>query len=96
MVVVDSPVSLRRQVFVRKVVFHLVKANQLLVDKIAEHHQVSEAKLVDKKIVATIEDPEAHNPELIRILVGEGADLQFIGELRRSLEDVYLQLVKNA
>jgi ABC-2 type transport system ATP-binding protein len=46
--------------------------------------------------MATIEDPETHNPELIRILVGEGADVQFIGELRRSLEDVYLQLVKNA
>jgi ABC-2 type transport system ATP-binding protein len=96
LVVVDSPVKLRRQVFGRKVVFHLSRADQALVDKIAEHPHVSEAKLVDQKIVATIEDPETHNPELIRILVREGADLQFIGELRRSLEDVYLQLVKNA
>lgn len=96
LVVVDSPVNLRRQVFGRKVVFHLVKADQGLVDKIAGHPHVSEANLVDNKIVATIEDPETHNPELIRILVGAGADVQFIGELRRSLEDVYLQLVKNA
>jgi ABC-2 type transport system ATP-binding protein len=96
LLVVDSPVKLRRQVFGRKVVFHLVQADQALVDKVAEHPHVSEAKLIDHKIVATIEDPEAHNPELIRILVREGADVQFIGELRRSLEDVYLQLVKNA
>jgi ABC-2 type transport system ATP-binding protein len=46
--------------------------------------------------VATIDDPETYNPEIIRFLVSEGADVQFVGELRRSLEDVYLQLVKNA
>jgi ABC-2 type transport system ATP-binding protein len=96
LLVVDSPLNLRRQVFGRKVVFHLSQADQSLVEQLAEHPQVSEAKLIDKKIVATIEDPETYNPELIRILVREGADIQFIGELRRSLEDVYLQLVKNA
>ena len=96
LLVVDSPVTLRRQVFGRKVVFHLVQADQALVDKIIAHPHVSEANLIDHKIVVTIDDPEAHNPELIRILVREGADIQFIGELRRSLEDVYLQLVKNA
>jgi ABC-2 type transport system ATP-binding protein len=96
LLVVDSPIKLRRQVFGRKVVFHLVQADQALVDKIIAHPHVSEANLIDHKIVVTIDDPEAHNPELIRILVREGADIQFIGELRRSLEDVYLQLVKNA
>jgi ABC-2 type transport system ATP-binding protein len=96
LLVLDSPAQLRRQVFGRKVVFHLKHADEALVERIIEHPQVSEAKLIDNKIVATIEDPEAHNPELIRIMVGEGADVQFVGELRRSLEDVYLQLVKNA
>ena len=42
-----------------------------------------------------MDDPEANNPALIRTLVGAGADVQFVGELRRSLEDVYLQLVGN-
>ena len=96
LLVVDSPVTLRRQVFGRKVVFHLRQADQALVDELIQHPQVAEAQLIDQKIVATIEDPETHNPELIRILVSQGADVQFVGELRRSLEDVYLQLVKNA
>ena len=96
LLVLDSPLNLRRQVFGRKVVFHLRKADQALVDKISQHPQVSEARLVDHKIVATIDDPETHNPDLIRLLVNEGADVQFIGELRRSLEDAYLQLVQNA
>jgi ABC-2 type transport system ATP-binding protein len=94
--VVDTPTKLRRQVFGRKIVFHLLQADQKLVEKIKNHPNVTEARLVDEKIVATIDDPEAHNPELIRLMVSEGADIQFVGELRRSLEDVYLQLVKEA
>jgi ABC-2 type transport system ATP-binding protein len=96
LLVLDSPAKLRRQVFGRKVVFHLKEADEALVEKLNQHPQVSEASLVEQKILATIEDPETHNPELIRLLVNEGADVQFVGELRRSLEDVYLQLVKNA
>jgi len=46
--------------------------------------------------VVAMDDPEAHNPKIVRILVGVGADIQFVGELRHSLEDVYLQLVKDA
>lgn len=96
LLVLDSPAELRRQVFGRKVVFHLKRANEALVEKIVKHPQVSEARLIDNKILATIEDPEKHNPEIVRLLVGEGADVQFVGELRRSLEDVYLKLVKDA
>lgn len=96
LLVVDAPTNLRRQVFGRKVVFHLRQADQKLVDKIENHPDVTEARLVDDKIVVTINDPEAHNPELIRLMVAEGAEIQFVGELRRSLEDVYLQLVKEA
>ena len=45
--------------------------------------------------MVTLDDPEAHNPEIVRLLVEAGADIQFVGELRHSLEDVYLRLVKN-
>jgi ABC-2 type transport system ATP-binding protein len=96
LLVLDSPTNLRRQVFGRKVVFHILQAHQGLVDKLSQHAHVEEARLVDNKIIVTMDDPETFNPELIRILVSEGADVQFVGELRRSLEDVYLQLVKNA
>lgn len=57
---------------------------------------VREAKVIDNKLVVNLDDPETHNPEIIRVLVAAGADIQFVGELRHSLEDVYLQLVKNA
>lgn len=96
LLVLDTPTNLRRQVFGRKVVFHLIQADQALVEKLSQHPHVTAAHLTDNRIVVTIDDPEQYNPELIRILVNEGAELQFVGELRRSLEDVYLQLVRNA
>ena len=41
----------------------------------------------------TASDPDAAAPELARALVHAGADILSIGELRHSLEDVYLELV---
>ena len=95
LLVVDTPTRLRAQVFGRKVVFHLQKADETLAVKVRALQYVKEARTIDNKILVTLDDPETHNPEIIRLLVGSGADVQFVGELRHSLEDVYLQLVKN-
>jgi len=89
----DSPAALRRQLFGRTVVVHLralAPAYAEAARRLAFVHQVQE---VDGRLLVTLDDPEARNPELIRALVRAGADLQFVGELRQSLEDVYLHLV---
>jgi ABC-2 type transport system ATP-binding protein len=46
--------------------------------------------------LVNLDNPERDNPDIIRALVTAGADIQFVGELRRSLEDVYLELIKKA
>jgi ABC-2 type transport system ATP-binding protein len=96
MLVVDSPARLRSQVFGRKVVFHLQRVEEDLVRGIGTMSFVKDAHQIDNKILVTLDDPETHNPELVRYLVGQGAEIQFVGELRHSLEDVYLQLMKNS
>ncbi|MBI5352317.1 MAG: ABC transporter ATP-binding protein [Chloroflexi bacterium] len=96
MLVVDTPANLRTSVFGRKVVFHLRTVDEKLVGAVRAMPFVREVKAVDNKLLITLEDPESHNPEIVRVLVGAGADVQFVGELRHSLEDVYLQLVKAA
>jgi ABC-2 type transport system ATP-binding protein len=53
-------------------------------------------QIVDRKLVVGLEDPESANPQLVRALVEAGADIQFVGELRRTLEDVYLRLMGTA
>jgi ABC-2 type transport system ATP-binding protein len=95
MLVVDSPEQLRSQVFGRKVVFHLRRVEEDLVRGIQGMNFIKEARRIDNKILVTLDDPETHNPEMVRYLVSQGAEIQFVGELRHSLEDVYLQLIKN-
>jgi ABC-2 type transport system ATP-binding protein len=51
-------------------------------------------RIIENKLLVNLDDPEANNPDIIRLLVEAGADVQFVGELRHSLEDVYLELVK--
>lgn len=96
LLVVDTPARLRSQLFGRKVVFHVRQADEALAAQVKGFPFVQEVRLVDNKLLVTLDDPEEHNPDIIRSLVAAGADLQFVGELRHSLEDVYLQLVKNA
>jgi ABC-2 type transport system ATP-binding protein len=91
----DTPTNLRKQLFGRTVVFHLVKGEEKYANTIESKDFVQSAKIIDNKLVVTLDDPEAFNPEIVRILVDKGADIRFVGELRRSLEEVYLHLVKN-
>ncbi len=96
LLVVDTPANLRSRMFGRKVVFHLSAADEMLANAVREMQFVQEVSVIDNKLLVTIEEPEVHNPDIIRHIVAAGADIQFVGELRHSLEDVYLQLVKNA
>jgi ABC-2 type transport system ATP-binding protein len=96
LLMVDTPDRLRSNLFGRKVVFHLRQADGAVAQAVAALPFVEDCSAIDNKLLVTLEDPEEHNPEIIRMLVGLGVELQFVGELRRSLEDVYLQLMKEA
>ena len=96
LLVIDTPTNLRSQLFGRRVVFHMALSNEMMASSIRSLPFIREVKVIDNKLLVNLDDPEIHNPEIIRALVNAGADIQFVGELRHSLEDVYLQLVKNA
>lgn len=91
----DTPRALRRQLYDRKVVFHLASMKAGLEDVLSAQEGVSQVEVVDNKLVVTLDDPEGRNPALIRKLVEAGGEIQFVGEIRRSLEDVYLHLVQS-
>lgn len=93
--VVDSPAGLRKQLYGRQVVFHLAEPAETHTAAVREFPFVRRAEAVDNKLVIALDAPEQYNPQLIRTLVNAGANIQFVGELRHSLEDIYLQLVKD-
>lgn len=87
---VDTPENLRRKFFGRKVVFHLRQANPAWLSVISSMEGVADVELAENKLVVTMENPEQLNPYIIRSLVTAGADILFVGELRHSLEDIYM------
>ncbi|MFQ5921278.1 MAG: ATP-binding cassette domain-containing protein [Anaerolineales bacterium] len=91
----DTPTALRREAFGRKVVFHLAELRPEYEATVANFPFVDAVESMDAKLVVTLDDPETHNPALVADLVNAGAQVQFVGEIRRSLEDVYLHLVSN-
>jgi len=92
--VVNTPARLRSSILGRKIVFHLNKMEAKFRELIISIDFVKEVAIVENKLVITLDDPDTQNPILIDKLISEGAKIVFIGELRHSLEDVYLQLMK--
>ncbi len=91
----DSPSNLREQMYGRKVVFHLRELQPAWADLVSSIPGTSNVEAVDNKLVVSMKDPEESNPEIIRALVTAGAQIQFVGEIRHSLEQIYLEMVKS-
>jgi ABC-2 type transport system ATP-binding protein len=91
--VLDTPEGLRKQLYGRQVVFHLTNESQTGLPILQNLAYVKKVEAVENKLLVAVDYPETHNPEMIRLLVNGGQDIQFVGELRHSLEEIYLQLV---
>ncbi|HPH97773.1 MAG TPA: ABC transporter ATP-binding protein [Anaerolineaceae bacterium] len=93
LITVDTPDALRQRMFGRTVVFNLASLAPEWTAMVSELPFVTGVKPVDNKLVVDLKDPEAQNPVIIRRLVEAGAEVRFVGELRHSLEDIYLQTI---
>ncbi|WP_420631234.1 ABC transporter ATP-binding protein [Candidatus Leptofilum sp.] len=91
--VLDTPEGLRQQLYGRQVVFHLANEAQSGVPILEDLAYVKKIEAIENKLLVAVDDPETHNPEMIRLLVNGGQNVQFVGELRHSLEEIYLQLI---
>jgi len=89
----DTPAALRQQLYGRTVVFHLARVDPSWVELVRGVGSVRAVEASDQRLIVRVDDPESVNPAIIRALVAAGADIRFVGELRRTLEDVYLRLL---
>jgi ABC-2 type transport system ATP-binding protein len=48
---------------------------------------------MEDKLLIDVLDPVATNPDIVRALIQQGAQIEFVNELKRTLEDVYLRLL---
>jgi hypothetical protein len=54
---------------------------------------VTGVKEFEGKLLIDVTDPASVNPEIIQRLIKNGAQITFVNELKRGLEDVYLRLL---
>jgi ABC-2 type transport system ATP-binding protein len=92
---VDSPGRMRESLFGHTIEFRLRQANSDLLPLLTRFDFVKSAEIDDNRIVVGLDDPESHNPQIIKTLVEAGAQIQFVSEMKHSLEDVYLSLINN-
>lgn len=91
---VDTPQNLREELYGRKVVVHLGWLEPAWLEALRGLPFVKDVRAVNNRLVLSLDAPEEQNPVIVRRLVELGADVQFVGELRHSLEDVYLNVIR--
>lgn len=92
---VDTPQNLRRSLYGRQVVVHVRELPPGIEEIVGALPFVRQVTTLDRKLIVSLDDPDSENPTLVRRLVEAGADIQFVGEIRHSLEDVYFELLNN-
>jgi ABC-2 type transport system ATP-binding protein len=93
---VDTPRNLREQLYGRKVAFRLRTVTPAFVSQVQALPFARDVQVEDGQLVVGLDDPETENPQIVRALVEAGADVQYVAELRHSLEEVYFRLLGEA
>ena len=96
LIVVDSPKNLERSLYNRKTIVHLDTVTNAITTALERVGAVKNVRISDNKLILDIDNPEKDNPEVVRTIVEAGGNIQYVTELRSTLEDVYLKLIREA
>jgi ABC-2 type transport system ATP-binding protein len=91
---VDSPTNLRRSLYGRRVVIHLASVTEPVRMAVSDLPFVEEMQQIDNTLMVRLENPEEQNPILVERIVAAGGAVQFVNEMRHSLEDIYFSLIE--
>ena len=96
LIAVDSPKNLERSLYNRKTIVHLETMTEDVVAAVKKLAAVKNVRVSENKLILDMDSPEKDNPEVVRAIVGAGGNIQYVTELRSTLEDVYLKLIREA
>jgi ABC-2 type transport system ATP-binding protein len=92
---VDSPANLRRSLYGRRVSIHLASITEPVRDAVRGLPFVKEMQQDGDALLVSVDNPEEQNPILVERIVAAGGRVQFVNELRHSLEDIYFSLIQD-
>jgi len=90
---IGSPKELARRYWGRTTVIELAEASPVYVDIVRGFEFASKVRVEDGRIRVDLDDPEIRNPVIVEKLTRAGAKIEYVTELKRSLEDVYMRLI---
>ena len=96
LIAVGEPKNLSRDLYNRRTVVHLEVVSDKITSAVEKLSSVKNLRISDNKLILDMDNPENDNPELVRTIVKAGGNIQYVTELRSSLEDVYLKLIKES
>jgi ABC-2 type transport system ATP-binding protein len=96
LVAVDSPKNLEHSLYKRKTIVHLEIITDAILAAVKQLPTIKNVKVSDNKLILDIDNPEQDNPTVVRAIVQAGGNIQYVTELRSTLEDVYLKLIREA
>jgi ABC-2 type transport system ATP-binding protein len=90
---VDTPAGLRQSLYGNTVSVQLREVRPEHLAAVGALSFVRQVRAIDRGLSVQLDDPQAHNPSLIRALVAAGADVVYVQEVEHSLEAVYFDLL---
>lgn len=92
--VVDTPAALRQALFGNQVIVQLAVSAESFAHHVSALPFVQSCVADGQRLLVHLDDPTANNPTLITTLVSAEAPIQYVSEQEHSLEDIYLELVR--
>jgi ABC-2 type transport system ATP-binding protein len=89
----DTPSNLRAALFGQGITIRITGDPAPLIAIIQELPFVQRVSVGDNAISVDLDQPEQHNPQLIKRLVEAGAQIRYVEPRAHTLEEVYLELV---
>lgn len=96
LIAIDSPKNLERSLYNRKTIIHLAGVTDAVRAAVEKLAFVKSLRTSENKLILDIDNPEKDNPEVVRTIVQTGGNIQYVTEMRSTLEDVYLKLIREA
>jgi ABC-2 type transport system ATP-binding protein len=93
LMVVGAPETLMESLRGRRISVKLVQVNEAIVAALARTG-FEKVTIEGNNLVIDVKDPEKENPGIVETIIKAGGGVQFVNDLRPTLEDVYLKLVR--
>jgi ABC-2 type transport system ATP-binding protein len=90
---IGTPEELKESLWGSKTMIQVQEVTDSLVAAVKKQTP-NKVTVGDHRLVIDVMNPEKENPDLVQAIVAAGGRIQFVRELAPTLEDVYLQIVR--